>query len=133
MKLKKLIDTIIKVSKGRISSKLELATSKVIRYSVVLLIVKTVMLTYMLRKIHHSGEQALNYLCRTKHCNLSVANWSKRKELVWKLMLQIKKMLNDTLKALDDFKNKQQKPMIWKYLYSENVFNTLYMKIKHGC
>ena len=37
----------------------------------------------------------------------------------------MKEFIKDTLKAFDNFKNKQQ-----KYVYSESVFNTLYIKIK---
>ena len=41
----------------------------------------------------------------------------------------------DTLKASGDFKNKQQKCIMFfdmlKYVYSESVFNTLYIDIKH--
>ena len=44
--------------------------------------------------------------------------------------------LKDTLKAFDKFKNKQKSVWsiffdIWKYVYSESVFNTLYIEIKH--
>ena len=34
-------------------------------------------------------------------------------------------VFKDTLKAFDNFKNKQQ------YVYSESVFNALYIEIKH--
>ena len=47
--------------------------------------------------------------------------------------------INDILKAFDNFKNKQKS--VWsnvfdmwkKYIYSENLFNTLYIEIKHKC
>ena len=44
----------------------------------------------------------------------------------------------DTLMALEDFKNKQKVYEVmffdtWKYVYSESVFNTLYIEIKHQC
>ena len=44
----------------------------------------------------------------------------------------------DTMKAFDNFKNKQES--VWsnvfdilKYIYSESVFNALYIEIKHNC
>ena len=47
--------------------------------------------------------------------------------------------LKDTLKAVDDFKNKEKKIYeamffdMFKYIYSESVFNTPYIKIKSKC
>ena len=46
------------------------------------------------------------------------------------------KWLKDTLKAFVNFRNKQQVYEVilfdmQKYVYSENVFNTLYIEIKH--
>ena len=45
----------------------------------------------------------------------------------------------DMLKAFNDFKNKQQKRTkklffdMYKYIYSESLFDTLYNAIKHKC
>ena len=43
--------------------------------------------------------------------------------------------LQDALKAFEDFRKKQQMFMkqcfLKKYLYSESVFNILYIEIKH--
>ena len=50
-------------------------------------------------------------------------------------MLDVCKV-KDTLKAFHDFENKQKSVwsnVFWyvKYVHSENVFNTLYIEIKH--
>ena len=50
----------------------------------------------------------------------------------------VSSLIKDTLKAFDDFKNKQKS--VWsnffwyiKVVYSESVFNTLCIAIKHIC
>ena len=47
------------------------------------------------------------------------------------------RVLKDTLKAFNDLKNKHKSvPMFFdmkKYIYSENLLNTLYSEIKHKC
>ena len=43
------------------------------------------------------------------------------------------------MKIFNDFKNKQKKVCkvlffdVWKYVYSESIFNILYTEIKHKC
>ena len=46
--------------------------------------------------------------------------------------------ITDTMKAFDDFKNKQKSVWsnvfdMWEYVYSESVFNKLYIGIKRKC
>ena len=44
-------------------------------------------------------------------------------------------IIKDTLKAFNNFKNKQKtvsNNVFW-YVYSENTFNTPYIRIKHVC
>ena len=48
------------------------------------------------------------------------------------------KLRTNTLKAFNNFKNKRKSVLsnvfdMLKYVYSENVFNTLYIEIKHKC
>ena len=53
-------------------------------------------------------------------------------------LISVSNTLKDTLKAFDDFKNKQivYEVMFFdrlKYVYSESGFNALYIEIKHKC
>ena len=53
-------------------------------------------------------------------------------------LISVSNTLKDTLKAFDDFKNKQivYEVMFFdrlKYVYSESGFNVLYIEMKHKC